>query len=282
MESIIASTEGALDGTFNGQEPGLEYLARPDGSIALAHVIQIQNEEAGTWVEAYVDAHSGDILSVSDFVSHASVRSCTPFGVPRPNLYFSTLFCPLRNRLSVTASRPLKTLRIWTLRHWAGMTTALSTLQLLRQFYISTFFGVSSDWLNRGNNVVAFKTSLRATSVQSSRGLNFDFAYDDTLDPTMARNLNAARVNAFYIINTVHDFSYKYGFTENAFNFQSNNFGKGGRGNDPVIMSVQDESGVNNANFATPPEWVRLHLVTSMELTHVSPPVVKRVSAACT
>jgi extracellular elastinolytic metalloproteinase len=57
-------------------------------------------------------------------------------------------------------------------------------------------------------------------------------------------------------MNVMHDFSYRYGFTESAFNFQQNNFGKGGQEQDRVLMSVQDASGTNNANFATPPEYV--------------------------
>lgn len=47
---------------------------------------------------------------------------------------------------------------------------------------------------------------------------------------------------------------YRYGFDERAFNFQQDNFGKGGVGNDRVQISVQDISGTNNANFATPPD----------------------------
>jgi len=50
------------------------------------------------------------------------------------------------------------------------------------------------------------------------------------------------------------DIMYRYGFTETAFNFQQNNFGKGGEGSDRVLVSIQDSSGTNNANFATPPE----------------------------
>jgi len=57
-------------------------------------------------------------------------------------------------------------------------------------------------------------------------------------------------------MNVMHDFSYRYGFTESAFNFQLDNFGKGGQGRDRVLISVQDASGTNNANFATPPEYV--------------------------
>ncbi len=66
--------------------------------------------------------------------------------------------------------------------------------------------------------------------------------------------MNAARVNVFYVANCIHDLAYRYGFTETAFNFQQDNFGKGGVGNDRILVSVQDSSGTNNANFATPPE----------------------------
>jgi len=51
----------------------VEYISKPDGSAALAHVIQIVNEQAGTWYEAFVDAHSGELLSVTDFVTKAAV-----------------------------------------------------------------------------------------------------------------------------------------------------------------------------------------------------------------
>lgn len=91
-------------------------------------------------------------------------------------------------------------------------------------------------------------------SSETSAGLNFNAVYDDTKPPTDPENRNAATTNAFYIINTMHDFSYRYGFTEDKFNFQLSNFDNGGRGNDRVLLSVQDASGTNNANFATPPE----------------------------
>jgi subtilisin-like proprotein convertase family protein len=43
-------------------------------------------------------------------------------------------------------------------------------------------------------------------------------------------------------------------FTEAARNFQQDNFGRGGLGNDFVRAEAQDSSGTNNANFATPPD----------------------------
>ena len=45
---------------------------------------------------------------------------------------------------------------------------------------------------------------------------------------------------------------YRHGFDEAAGNFQINNFGNGGLGNDPVNAEAQDGSGTDNANFATP------------------------------
>jgi hypothetical protein len=63
--------------------------------------------------------------------------------------------------------------------------------------------------------------------------------------------------NLFYFNNIIHDFSYGLGFTEAAGNFQTNNFGRGGTGNDSVRAEAQDGSGTNNANFGTPPEGQR-------------------------
>jgi extracellular elastinolytic metalloproteinase len=54
----------------------------------------------------------------------------------------------------------------------------------------------------------------------------------------------------------VHDIAYRYGFTEEAGNFQVTNFENGGKGGDRVELTVQDGGGLNNANFATPPEYV--------------------------
>jgi extracellular elastinolytic metalloproteinase len=74
LDDAICTTEAALEGTFNGHPAMLEFLVCEDGSLALTHVMQIQNEETGVWVEVFVDAHSGDLLSITDFVTKAQVR----------------------------------------------------------------------------------------------------------------------------------------------------------------------------------------------------------------
>jgi hypothetical protein len=55
----------------------------------------------------------------------------------------------------------------------------------------------------------------------------------------------------FFIVNRLHDVLYRHGFVEQARNFQLDNFGRGGVGNDRVLAEGQDCSGTNNANFAS-------------------------------
>ncbi|ESK87636.1 putative extracellular elastinolytic metalloproteinase precursor [Moniliophthora roreri MCA 2997] len=220
VNTVIPKVEEALDGKKNEIEPTLEYLALEDGSVALVHVFQVQNEEVNSWYEAYVDAHSGELLSVTDFVADASYKVLPVWKETLPE-GLETLTDPALSGPSPEG---------W---HSDGTTDTTVTA---------------------GNNVIAFKGQQSATTSQSSSGLNFIYTYDPSVAPTSGENLDAARTNAFYLINSYHDTLYLYGFTESAFNFQNNNFGKGGSGNDRVLMSVQDASGTNNANFATPPD----------------------------
>jgi extracellular elastinolytic metalloproteinase len=73
LEDAIAKAETMLGGKFNEWPATLEFIAKEDGSVALAHVVQIQNDETGAWIEAFIDAHSGDLVHVTDFVTKASV-----------------------------------------------------------------------------------------------------------------------------------------------------------------------------------------------------------------
>lgn len=56
----------------------------------------------------------------------------------------------------------------------------------------------------------------------------------------------------FYFNNVEHDYLYSIGFTEPFWNFQFDNFGKGGAGGDAIIAETQDGSGTDNANMGTP------------------------------
>ena len=94
-----------------------------------------------------------------------------------------------------------------------------------------------------------------ASSTTAFPNLTFDFVPDFTLEPTQnapVPNQQFNITNLFYWNNVIHDIFYGYGFTEAGGNFQDDNLGRGGVGNDHVNAEAQDGSGTNNANFSTP------------------------------
>ena len=116
----------------------------------------------------------------------------------------------------------------------------------------------------RSNNVFAYQDRANdnngsiadaASSSTAFPSLTFNFTPDYTVDPTQTTpvpNQQFNTTNLFYWNNVIHDMMYIYGFTEAAFNFQDDNMGRGGAGNDHVNAEAQDGGGSNNANFATP------------------------------
>lgn len=111
----------------------------------------------------------------------------------------------------------------------------------------------------RGNNVLAQEDrngndglGKGAVSTTALPTLTFNPKPNFAKAPTIAANQNFAITNLFYWNNLMHDISYQYGFNEVSGNFQANNLGRGGSGNDYVFADAQDGSGTNNANFSTP------------------------------
>ena len=113
--------------------------------------------------------------------------------------------------------------------------------------------------VTRGNNVHAYEDRTNANapgySPDGGASLTFDFPYNTTMQPN--DYLDFAITNTFYISNIIHDIFYYVGFDEISGNFQVNNYGRGGLGNDDVRAEAQDGSGRNNANFSTPPDGSR-------------------------
>ncbi len=116
--------------------------------------------------------------------------------------------------------------------------------------------------ITRGNNVHAYldKEDSGFSSGDEPDGgadLIFDHPYD--VNNEANENEQAATVNLFYVSNMFHDITKRLGFDEQAGNFQLNNYGNGGNGNDHVLAQSSDGINLptptlNNANFATPPD----------------------------
>ena len=94
----------------------------------------------------------------------------------------------------------------------------------------------------QGNNVHAY-TDTDANNVPDAgsspdggASLDFLFPLDLTQAPSTYRP--AAVTNLFYANNIIHDVLYGYGFDEVGGNFQQNNYGNGGLGNDYVLAEA--------------------------------------------
>jgi extracellular elastinolytic metalloproteinase len=117
--------------------------------------------------------------------------------------------------------------------------------------------GTTSYTIPRGNNVHAYddrdaNNAPPATQPDCGANRNCDFPINFANAPSTYTP--AAISNLFYWNNLIHDVTHGYGFNEVGGNFQVNNFGNGGVGNDPVRAEGQDAGGTNNANFSTPPD----------------------------
>ncbi|KAJ9083700.1 hypothetical protein DSO57_1032183 [Entomophthora muscae] len=129
----------------------------------------------------------------------------------------------------------------------------------------------SYDYLSTsGNNVVAVVENSMGNSlgpVEGGEGYMFDFPFFKDAPHKSYRE--ASTTNVFYVINTIHDILYNYGFTERAGNFQQTNFARGGIGEDPVVAYVQSPVCPSGPVFTSPPDGYpgRLILCTSPDPT---------------
>ncbi|KJA19338.1 hypothetical protein HYPSUDRAFT_143856 [Hypholoma sublateritium FD-334 SS-4] len=213
-----AAAAAQLNGTYNNSPVSVEYYVTPNGSAALVYTFEIQNIALGTWYRAFIDAHSAQFVSALSYVAHATYTAI-PVSQQDPTGGFANIVDPE----DYTAS-PLG---------WQNS-------------------GSGSN--STGNNAISWKGTSAGTTTQSSAPDVFAYEQNPALAPSAPQNVDAARVNAFYVANTLHDIFYQYGFTETTFNFQNSNQGRGGSQSDALSISVQDASGINDISFATPPD----------------------------
>jgi Zn-dependent metalloprotease len=181
------------------------------------------------WYEILVDAHTGELLlrhNLYVFEAQGTVYTEGPDKGPRQVVSF------------------VGDTTINTAAGWMGTSTVTTGNN------VEAYLDTNADNAPDANNGTGLSNGHASAPNQ-----DFTFPFSTTADP---RTQQAAVVtNLFYYNNFMHDFSYNLGFTETARNFQTNNYGRGGLGNDSVRAEAQDGSGTNNANFATPPDGQR-------------------------
>mgnify|MGYP002858231704 CR=1 FL=1 len=214
----------------------LGWLPMDTHTLRLTWDITLTSRSRAEMYRVLVDAETGDVLvrhAMTAYISDATYRvftteSPTPFSPG--HLTPSSLQPPPVSRVLVT-------------------TPALNTT------------ASPAGWINDGVNITSGNNADAYTDVDNNNVADlprttgspnrvFDFPHDLTQEPANLKDASVTQL--FYWTNFMHDRMYELGFTEAAGNFQTDNFGRGGVGNDPVNAEAQDGSGTNNANFSTP------------------------------
>jgi hypothetical protein len=237
--------------------------------VRLAWSVELSEISGRHWWNISVDAATGEILAGYDYIDHDNWGGDFAPDVAR-NRNFAARTSATAPRASLAAGSTATVADGSAYNVYAfpleSPNDGASTLAWNPADALASPFGwhdtngaAGAEYTRtRGNNVHAY-TDLDAnnavdTGSDPDGGANLQFGYQ--FDPAKGPELNRppAVVNLFYWNNIVHDVFYQYGFNEAAGNFQTNNYGKGGAGNDYVQAEAQDGSGTNNANFGTPPD----------------------------
>jgi extracellular elastinolytic metalloproteinase len=243
---IVKSAQGPLRATrvaheglslvpIDGQ---LMLLPIREGDARLVWNFQIHTlDEEHSW-DLTVDATSGQVWTRADWTV---ADSYNVFALPAESPIHVTPAAPADGRVTVTNPADSRA----------------------SQFGWHDTNGAAGAEFNttQGNNVHAYTDVNRDnapdanSSPNGGTSRNFDFPVN--FGANAEASANAAVTNLFYVSNMLHDIQYQYGFDEAAGNFQTNNYGRGGAGNDSLRAEAQDGAGTNNANFSTPPDGSR-------------------------
>ncbi|MCW2900698.1 MAG: peptidase [Streptosporangiaceae bacterium] len=216
-------------------------------------------------VNSYVDARTGQVLVRENLVDHAGASDP---GNPRWEAFPAAPSADYSSRDTrqtwchragpgcdyVVGGDPA-TGRAWDLDHTTGLPTATS-------------IGNSSRTYENRANGDPFTVGTRTNAPRPDR----NYAYPWTnqwhtakcdpaaLDSPQEADVEAAMSNLFSMHNRMHDWSYRLGFTEKAWNMQTDNGTRGGGAADPEQGNAQAGARVasvrDNANQITPPDGI--------------------------
>ena len=244
----------------------LMYQPMEDGTVKLAWDLSIYTMDAQNWWSVRIDATSGELLNQNNWVTHCKHGSYINQDrlARKTNSHHEDHNCKEDQTNHIEKSQMVGSYKVFALPLESPIhgnrTTVIDPDDATASPYgwHDTNGATGSEFtITRGNNVHAYQDAADNNASlgdepDGGQNLLFDFTLDLNQEPST--NRDAAITNLFYWNNIIHDVWYQYGFDEASGNFQQNNYGNGGSGNDYVFAEGQDGSGTDNANFATPPD----------------------------
>jgi extracellular elastinolytic metalloproteinase len=254
----------------------LVYQSTADNGLKLAWAFQFYSPDGKNLWDLRIDALDGTILEKHDLSISCNFGDAghTKSGVANFNFERQLFNAAANSMVAAPASYRVIPYNYESPNHhpFELITTAGNALASPNGWHDANTIGGTNSALKftytRGNNALAQEDANgdngTGTRAEGGAALNFDFQYGgQTQQPTAYTD--AATTNLFYMMNTIHDIWYQYGFNEASGNFQQNNLGRGGTvtpAGDYVLADAQDgyaqaTQTLNNANFATPNDGAR-------------------------
>ena len=272
-------------------------------TVKLAWNVNIDVASSFDWWNVRVDAINGDVIDKDNWTVHenlgnaANINNHIPSGISaiannnHSNLSYTDKNAGWLPPTSVTNAA-------YNVVRFPGESPSSGTLGIDHEPWLRAGAGnnaITHGWhydgttdynTTRGNNVWAYLdilnnntpslTNFPDTSTTAIPSLTFTNTPGFSSQPTTTNNRKFAIDNLFYWNNLMHDVMYQYGFNEASGNFQADNLGRGGAGNDFVRAEAQDASGTNNANFGTPADGgsgrMQMYLFSSVPTLLVNAP----------
>jgi hypothetical protein len=233
------------------------YYARPFDKPVLAWEISIQETSGNNWYNFFVNAGTGEIIAKNNWKTTCSVANHNCESGEDKTITVSEFLA----KKSSPARRLGATYNVFALPienpFFGPRTLEVDPHNLIASPYgwHDTDGNEGAEFtVTRGNNVNAYEDGdNQGYQPDGGPDLIFDYSFNPVFSFS-DQSEDAAITNLFYWSNAIHDILYLYGFDEESGNFQVNNYGGLGLGNDPVNAEAQDGSGSCNANFFSPPD----------------------------
>ncbi len=245
----------------------LVYFKMPDGNLRLSWDLNIYTLDSKHWWSIRIDAVTGELLDINDWVISCSFggnhikHEATQINRSYNNISSFNLFKTNSTTMFADGSQyNIYPLPIESPNHGSRQIVNNPADNVASPFGWHDDDGIAGAeyTTTQGNNVVAQLDSDGNNGTgdmpDGTASLNFNFPLDFNQQPSGYQN--AAITNLFYWNNIMHDIWYHYGFDTESGNFQQTHYNRvnfAGSG-DPVQADAQDGSGLNNANFSTPPD----------------------------
>jgi len=260
---IAAADAGVDEAAVQSVE--LVAVPVPQGTARAAYQVVLIGEDDAQPVgfTTYVDGRDGSVLVREDLVDHSEDNPAWEVFPNTPPVDYSSTDTRVRwcflpgpgcDEVVGTPASPLA----WDVK--ASNEKSTETTSGNNSFAVHNWF--SNDPFKVGKELATPRPDREYTYAWTNQWFR-EKCSPAVFETALRNDIDAARANLFAMHNRMHDWSYHLGFTEATFNLQDDNFGRGGKMNDPEQGNAQ-AGGVSggpptfaardNANQITPPD----------------------------